>query len=268
MIITKLQGGLGNQLFQWAYGEFLSKKYLTPSYLDLTFYQNQLGVTKREFSLNKLPNIVYKIFPNNQNINNWSNEKHKTKLVKLGDNFHYNKLNYEDDSHYYLDGYWQSEKYFIEIEHDIRKALTPLESTVNKLKERYPTEKSISLHIRRTDYITSNGIHPTQDLTYYKNAIDIIGNYNEILIFSDDINWCKNNTSFKNSLFIENQTDIEDLFLMSLCTHNIIANSSFSWWSAWLNSNPNKIVVAPKNWFGGHSNLNDSDIIPENWIKL
>jgi hypothetical protein len=87
-------------------------------------------------------------------------------------------------------------------------------------------------------------------------------------VFSDDINWCKQNLSFPKMQFVEGQDNIEDLWFMSLCSNNIIANSSFSWWGAWLNNNPEKKVIAPKNWFGQYANINSSDIVPETWILL
>ena len=267
MVITKLQGGLANQIFQWTYGKYLSEKYSTPLYLDLSFYQGQFGVTKRDFSLNKFPNLSYNLLPNDRDISNWSNEPNKTKLVKISDNFHYYELEYKENSHYYLDGYWQSEKYFIEIEDIIRDNLKPLESIIEILKSKYPTENSVSIHIRRTDYVKSNGYHPVQSIEYYQNALDLL-EYDNILIFSDDIEWCKTNLHFDNMIFVEGNDDIEDLWLMSLCNHNIIANSSFSWWGAWLNENKDKKVIAPKKWFGEKSGLNDSDIIPEKWIKI
>lgn len=268
MIITKLQGGLANQIFQWAYGKYLSEKYSTPLYLDTLFYKNQFGVTKRDFSLNKFPNLSYNILPNGVNILNWSNEKEKTKLVKLSDNFYYKELVYKKDSHYYLDGYWQSEKYFLEIKDVIIQSLIPEQKTVDKLKEKYPTKNSVSIHIRRTDYLTSRGFHPLQPLEYYRKSLDLIKDYDNILVFSDDISWCKENLNFDNMIFVQGNDDIEDLWLMSLCEHNIIANSSFSWWGAWLNSNKNKKVIAPLNWFGSKFGTNSSYILPEKWIKI
>lgn len=265
MIITKLQGGLANQIFQWAYAKYLSEKYSTPFYLDLSFYLNQFGVTKRNFSLNKFPNLSYNILPNT-NLSEWSNEKNKNKIVKINDDFRYKELEYKEDCHYYLDGYWQSEKYFIEIENIIRESLKPTETIKSRFEE-YSIKNSISIHIRRTDYINSNGFHPLQTIDYYKKGLEIIGKYDNLLIFSDDIKWCKENLKFDNMIFIEGNDDIEDLWLMSLCDNNIIANSSFSWWGAWLNENPNKKVIAPKKWFG-KTNQNSKDIIPELWIKI
>jgi Glycosyl transferase family 11 len=107
-----------------------------------------------------------------------------------------------------------------------------------------------------------------QTIKYYEDAIDIIGDYEYLLVFSDDIKWCRENLKFNNMIFMETLTDIEDMWIMSLCKNNIIVNSSFSWWGAWLNKNKNKKVIAPSNWFGPRANINSSDIIPEKWIKI
>ena len=268
MIITKLQGGLANQLFQYAYGKFLSEEYSTPLFLDVSFYTNtQFGSTKRNFSLNNFPNIDYKLVPNEKNISLWSDEVNKTRFLYLNDNFSYKELKYDDENHYFLNGYWQSEKYFKKIEDKIRHELSPSIEELNKLKNIIP-DNSVSIHIRRTDYISSNGYHPVQPISYYEKALSLIDGYENVIVFSDDIKWCKENLNFKNMIFIEGYEDYQDLWLMSMCSHNIIANSSFSWWGAWLNNNKDKKVVAPINWFGEQSGLNSSDIILENWIKI
>ena len=268
MIITKLQGGLANQIFQWAYGKYLSEKYNTPLYLDVSSYLNQVGITKREFSLNKFPNLKYQFLPNERNISLWSTEPEKTKIQTLSDNFNFSELDYDNNSHYILNGYWQSEKYFKGISDIIRNELQPSEESLKKFSSLPINENNVSIHIRRTDYVTSNGYHPVQSIDYYQKGLDIIGDYDNVFVFSDDINWCKENLKFDNMIFIEGFDDVEDIWLMSMCKHNIIANSSFSWWAAWLNSNPNKKVIAPSNWFGNQANLNTDDIIPENWIKV
>jgi hypothetical protein len=255
MIISKLQGGLGNQLFQWAYGKALAVKYDTNLFLDTSFYSNQIGNTPRVYELDKFPNIIYQ----NPDI-----EPKKTIMVV--DNFNYSELLYNENHNYHLNGFWQSEKYFSNISDLIREQLQPTTETLKKLKQ-YINGKSISLHVRRTDYVTSNGFHPVQTLEYYNKALEIIGNYDQLLVFSDDINWCKENLNYENVLFIENQDNVEDLWLMSLCDHNIIANSSFSWWGAWLN-NKDKIVIAPKKWFGEFTNLNTTNIVPKKWLLI
>jgi hypothetical protein len=116
--------------------------------------------------------------------------------------------------------------------------------------------------------VTSNGYHPVQPISYFYNAIQAIGDYNKLYVFSDEIEWCKTNLNFDRMVFMEGRNGIEDMRLMGFCKHNIISNSSFSWWAAWLNQDPSKIVVAPKLWFGPQANLNTSDIIPDEWITI
>jgi len=259
MNIVKLQGGLGNQLFQWAFYKHLKHKYKVDCYLDVGLYNNQVGITKREFSLNKFPNINYEI---NSKIDNFN-------YSNIFDNFYHTEHNLSPNINYYFEGYWQTEKYFKEIENEIKYDLSPGEEIKKKLNKIIPiNNNSISLHIRRGDYLNNTNFHPVQSMDYYKKALEIIGHYDNILVFSDDIEWCKNNIKFENVNFIEGISDIENIFLMSMCKDNIIANSSFSWWGAWLNNNKDKKIIAPKNWFGPQLGLNTSDIVPETWIKI
>lgn len=269
MIITRLQGGLANQIFQWAYGKYLSEKYNTPLYLDINSYNFQaVGDTIRNFALSKFPNLKYRIIPSN-NINDFLVEKEKTKLKVIKDKFEFDLFEYEDYTNYYLDGFWQSDIFFKDIENIIKKELNPSDETKEKLnKIPFIDKNNISLHIRRTDYATSKGYHPVQDIDYYMESIEKIGKYDYLFIFSDDIKWCKDNFKFNNMIFIEGFDDVEDIWIMSMCKNNIIANSSFSWWGAWLNENPNKKVVAPKKWFGEIANLRDDKIVPDNWIRI
>tara|TARA_R110000744_G_C18907077_1_gene510043 strand:- start:113 stop:463 length:351 start_codon:yes stop_codon:yes gene_type:complete len=116
--------------------------------------------------------------------------------------------------------------------------------------------------------VDSNGCHPVLDLNYYTKALENLKDVSNILVFSDDIPWCKEVFKFKNMTFIEGNNNIEDLVLMSMCSHNIIANSSFSWWGSWLNENPDKIVVAPKTWFGAQLPGNNNHAYLSNWITI
>jgi hypothetical protein len=265
MIVSKIQGGLANQMFQWAYGKNLSLTHDINFYLDISFYKNQFGSTYRQFSLNKFPNLEYKIFQNN-----W-HEDDKFDIKVLNDDLVFRQLNYSDTSHFYLNGYWQSEKFFYDNKETIIQCLNFNSGFIEKIQIKYPhvfNYDVVSMHIRRTDYTTSNGYHPVQPISYYEQSLEILGDYDYLYIFSDDIDWCKSNIKFKNVVFIEELEDVEDLWLMSLCKHNIIANSSFSWWGAWLNNNRDKKVIAPKKWFGDHVNLNTSDLLPYSWIKI
>ena len=170
-------------------------------------------------------------------------------------------------------GYFQSEQYFDHHRKEILQLFTGYKKNmINSLTSYIGDSKTISLHIRRTDYIKLQHAHVVQSINYYKNAIQILSqklkNINDytFLIFSDDISWCKKQPFFnnlQNIKFVENSdseepVEVFQLYLMSMCNHNIIANSSYSWWGAYLNENPDKIVIAPKKWFNPKSK-------PEGW---
>jgi hypothetical protein len=185
----------------------------------------------------------------------------------------------------FLCGYWQSEKYFKDIEDIIRRELSLKETLTEKSEafaRRISTAKNtVSLHIRRGDYVTdvkTNNYLGLCSLEYYRECISILvnkfGSLN-VFVFSDDTSWAKENLSYAtptpvNFYFVDHngiEYAYEDMYLMSICEHNIIANSSFSWWGAWLNMNKNKIVFAPKNWINDES-FTALDIIPDNWYRI
>lgn len=150
-----------------------------------------------------------------------------------------------------------------------------LEKSQDQMKSIKNTTKTISIHVRRGDYLLPQHSFYTQlNFEYYANALDRIGNLQDyqLLIFSNDIEWCKTNLSqlHHNISYIDKNSDYIDLCLMSLCDHNIIANSSFSWWAAYLNKNPNKIVICPKNYINNHelSSIINDNYYPPNWIAL
>lgn len=260
MIVVKLQGGLGNQLFQWAYGKSLSLQLDQTLYLDLSFLNSSIpGITKREYELYHFDKIQ------DQTVQSLSDHSLS--------NFRYQRITDDTDknidkyTNYYLDGYFQNEKYFIEFTQTIRdslqlsfRLLDPLSDYISKISD----NDSISLHVRRTDYL-QHSYHQTKKIDYYNKAILNIDNYDYMFIFSDDISWCKTNLKFDNMVFIENFINVQDLYLMSLCKNNIIANSSFSWWAAWLNTNSNKKVICPKHWF---RDVEASELVPDDWIKI
>lgn len=179
--------------------------------------------------------------------------------------FCYQELPYSDGCIYR--GYFQSEKHF---KHNRDYILSSF-SFSNKVEEKYKeilNARTVSLHVRRGDYLNLQSHHPLQPQEYYTKALAEVGDFDFALVFSDDIDWCKQNLDIPNAVFVEGQKDIEDLKLMSLCDNNIIANSSFSWWGAWLNRSENKKVVAPKNWFGPDKQFDDRDVLPDSWIKI
>jgi len=265
MIITKIIGGLGNQMFQWTFGRALALEKNTYMHIDIDGYNNQQGLTPRKFELGLFNNLRYQTFDKKElavSDRYWA-------IVR--DSFSYlNTLSVIENLgnvSIYLDGYWQSEYYFQKYKDVIYSDFLPSFSEVAKCKAAIEPD-SISIHVRRTDYVTSNGYHPVQPISYFYSGIEAIGDYNKLYVFSDEIDWCKTNLKFDRMVFMEGRTGIEDMRLMSFCKHNIIANSSFSWWAAWLNQNPNKKVIAPSKWFGPQANLHTGDIIPAEWITI
>ena len=176
----------------------------------------------------------------------------------------------------YLDGYWQSWKYFNNYSDIIKKDFTIKLKYLNTIDRNLLTQiensNSVALHVRRGDYVNNKDVNKFLgicDKSYYESAIEFIKNKvvdPRFYIFSDDPDWCLK--EFGNEFFIiSGNHDWQDLWLMSKCKNQIIANSSFSWWAAWLNNNMEKIVVAPKKWFSG-MNIKIDDRLPESWIKL
>lgn len=175
-------------------------------------------------------------------------------------------------------GTWQSEKYFSNVSDIIRKTFTFNEKLINQstrlfMEEIQQMHNPVSIHIRRNDYLSPKFIDGfggicTED--YYKKAVEYINGHLDspsFIVFSDDIEWCRKSMFISNAFFVDWNTNNEswqDMFLMSRCKHNIIANSTFSWWGAWLNTNYDKIVIAPRIWWNG---IKD-DVVPESWIRL
>jgi len=168
-----------------------------------------------------------------------------------------------------LNGYFQSEMYFKECRQEILDIFN-IEKIQEIFKKKYDIQDDVcSLHIRRGDYLSLSQHHFNLTTDYYKQSIDRLGREREYLIFSDDIEWCKKEFNFlKNVSFSEGRQDWQDIILMSLCSDNVIANSSFSWWGAWLNNTKNKMVIAPNNWFGPAANLDTKDLVPDAWSTL
>jgi len=169
--------------------------------------------------------------------------------------FHYQKIEYQANLD--LEGYFQSELYFSKNKDIILNLLTPKLSFGKKWG-------TTSIHVRRGDYLNLQDYHPTQPIEYYKKAMDMIKSKN-YLIVSDDIPWCKQNFIGEQFIFSEGENEITDLALQIACEHNIISNSSFSWWGAYLNKSSSKIVVAPNNWFGPKLPHNIKDLLPTDW---
>jgi len=169
-------------------------------------------------------------------------------------------------------GKFQSEKFFTHCEDFVRKEFTFRSHIVEESKnflEPFKNKRLISLHVRRGDYLNSQNFHPLCSLEYYKKAITHFGDDVQYVVMSDDIQWCRENLQIENAIYSKNSTPSIDMCIMSLCNDHIIANSTFSWWGAWLNSNLDKKVIAPKVWFGPlYSHYDTSDLYCKNWIKI
>jgi hypothetical protein len=275
MIIIKLKGGLGNQLFQYATAKALALKHKTKLYIDHSSFETY---TLHDYGLHHF-NIKDKIY---QPEPKWlAKIEKKLKLKKKYNEddhgFRYNEdLKQQNAYKLFLDGYFQCEDYFIDYRKEILEALkitSPLKPITLKTLEDIQSCNSVALHVRRGDYLLHD-VHNTDKKEYYNKAMKYVESkvsHPTYFMFSDDINWVKENFSSEHKMvfvdFNDADTNYEDIKLMSNCKHNIIANSSFSWWSAWLNNNPDKIVTAPKHWFNGDM-YDFTDLVPKNWIKF
>jgi hypothetical protein len=286
MIIVRISGGLGNQMFQYAMARSFSKNKNNIFKLDLSFYLKQ---TLRNYELN-LFHIEENIASDEESIllrgkkGLYYKVRKKLKFpLKYPDTVVKEKFdsNIESNLSYsqediYLDGVWQNQIYFADIRDKLIDDFTP-KNMLSKEAKNYMKDikkkNSISLHVRRGDYIVNNhtnSFHGICDIKYYKTSIEYICRnvQNPIFyIFSDDIKWCEENFSFlKDKIYVKKtKSAIEDLELMKNCHHNIIANSSFSWWGAWLNDFEKKIVITPKIWWNA---MPERHIAPKEWIKI
>jgi|TARA_R110000796_G_scaffold117085_1_gene229721 hypothetical protein len=250
MISCKLEGGLGNYLFQIGAASSLAHSNNTTATFD---FNNARQVHK---NIKSYTNTILR------NIN--------TEIPTIeysfteAKDFTYNEIPYKENL--LLDGYFQSEKY-LNREHILQ--LYKIDDISKKyIDDTYGDifHNTVSIHIRRGDYLNRQS-HPVQPMEYYSKAM---GHFSDckFIIVSDDILWCKANFVGDNFIFIDDNDDYIDLYIMAMCTHNIIANSSFSWWGAYMNTNHTKKVIAPLQWFGKGKSINSSNIISKNWIPI
>lgn len=277
MVITKLYGGLGNQMFQYAAGLVLSRRLDSRLYVDTTWFSEQKPdhITKREFELD-----IFGIKDENLRMKDIIKLRIRPP-TKLSDEFfiYLDKFN-KTTGNVLLDGYWQNYKYYENYKKTIADIFTFPENKSKKNREmisRIKECQSVAVHVRRGDYVNvkkTNDFHGIATLEYYKSSITRMGkkvNKPHYFVFSDDLKWCKKTLDFNNETtfvdFNKGKNSFEDMRLMTLCKHNIIANSSFSWWGAWLNQNEEKIVFAPKKWLNDES-FNTTELTPPNWELL
>lgn len=298
MIIARLSGGLGNQLFQYALGRALSLKNKDELKLDTHFFG--LGIEKaRPFKLshfNISAGIAQKADFRKIGIPSQANQDLLSKILRkiyrmleeskplpkrkvvIERRFDFDPDIMEIKSSCYLSGVWQSEKYFKDSEDIIRKEFT-LKNNPSAAAESWMRKamecNSVSIHIRRGDYVEdprTNRFHGVCSPEYYARAISLISQKIKdpiFFIFSDDIDWVKDNFKISHlAHYVSDKKipDYEELIIMSRCRHHITANSTFSWWGAWLNENKDKIVIAPEEWFKVYENT--TDLLPDSWIKM
>ncbi len=269
MIVVKIIGGLGNQLFQYACGYNLARYLNTDLKIDISEFEKY---KLHNFTLNKF-NISAK-YASKKDLEGLNIFKEKT--------LNFDSEVFNCDTNSYLDGYWASEKYFIKSKKNLInefKVLNNLEDMNLEFSKLIENSNSVSLHIRRGDYVPNSykeQLLEICDLDYYKRSIDYFKQKGEdytFFIFTDDKKWVRDNfkiNDFKYYFIEHNDADLnyEDFRLMSLCKHNIIANSTFSWWASWLNLNTTKIIIAPKKWHTQKIKTKIKDLIPDEWIKL
>lgn len=296
MIIVHIYGGLGNQMFQYAMGRKLALKNQVSLKIDNAWYQLDVkeATAARRYELSHF-NItaatatqrdIEKLlrpypFPFQFIFDKVSTRLPFYKRRLVGErHFHFDPEMMKVEGSAYLRGYWQSEKYFADVREDLLKEFSfkaSLDALNLQHAGRIGATDSVSLHVRRADYVTDkevNRILGLCSLEYYERAVNYIRSKITrpvFFIFSDDMEWCRKNLLLpEETHFIDNNKGADsyrDMQLMSLCRHNIVANSSFSWWGAWLNQNPEKIVLAPQRWFTDAS-MTDRDLVPESWLRM
>jgi len=293
MIIVKLAGGMANQMFPYALGRHLAYKLNTDLKLDISgfqAYENRSDIAFRRYAINVF-NIV-ETFASPEEVKaltvRGKNLFERLFLKKASRPKSYIK---EQQRHFdpsilglkgdlYLEGNWNSPKYFDDIDPIIRSDFTfrqPPSETNLKLIDRILSLNAVSIHVRRGDYVWNakvNSYHGLCSLEYYQRSAKYIADHVELphfFIFSDDPAWVHENLHLNwPTTIVDHNSPLqehEDMRLMSLCHHNIIANSGFSWWAAWLNQHPDKMVIAPERWVATPKH-DVSSLLPQDWIRL
>jgi len=256
MISSNLLGGLGNQLFSAAHAISQGLKHNRKVvFIPKSFTPGQ-GNGAENYVDNVFRNLTFV-----ENIDGF------TKVTEKSFSYYGES---PLDTNTVFDGYYQSSKNWFGFEDKIRDKFQPPMELVDYFLGKYPQlndENTLSLHVRRSEYLLFPEIHPTITKEYINEALNIIGEYTTIFIFSDDHKWIKENLNLKSAIFVNESKDWEELYLMSLCKNHIISNSTFSWWGVFLNKNKNKKIVSPSVWFGPKG-PNPIDIYESYWIKI
>lgn len=282
MIIVRLQGGLGNQMFQYAAAYSHASKNRAKLAIDISLLQKSkqnTALTARDYALSVFPNIKNKVkhYPDGFEKSLYS--RITGRKIWYEKDLRYDKKMHAAGNNIIMHGYFQNEAYFNSGREAILKQFEfpKLSIKANSYVSKISSRNSVSVHVRRGDYVSdkkTNSVHGVLDVKYYNRAIKKISDLVDDPLFvfiSDDVAWCEETfKSDDSSLFIKDlDNDFEDMALMSLCKHNIIANSSFSWWGAWLNNNSSKIVIAPDQWFAEAKKNNEAaELVPKSWVRI
>ena len=298
MIQVMLRGGLGNQMFEYALGLALAKKHTTGLLVDTTYLNDRFP--RKNFTFRHYELDIFKVDPKITALSRFSKKMPipgawlglDFGLIAVRDRLGMRALVREKDGlradlsvldagdDVCLWGFWQSEKYFEDAKDEVRQAFrfrAELSSEAAALAEKIRATQSVSLSVRRGDYLRAGNakIYGDTDTAYYDAAVKYIASRvpsPHFFIFSDDIAWCREHIKplFPTTYVPDELRNPEwryVLELSSLCKHQIIANSTFWWWAAWLNQNPDKIVIAPKQWRVGVPAGND-DATPPGWVRI
>ncbi|WP_276353558.1 alpha-1,2-fucosyltransferase [Cohnella caldifontis] len=280
MIIVKVLGGLGNQMFQYAFYRSLKERNYVAK-IDVQSFNNYK--LHNGFELNNIFRNIEAEYASKKDVNRLAGNPIRRRIFGFKRTYYrettlrFNSdIQHSDVDNTYFQGYWQSEKYFSNIESIIRREFEfpPFDEVENiRLEPLIRLQNSVSIHVRRGDYVNHPLYSNICTEQYYSRAIEYIMNHVNtpyFYVFSDDIVWCRKNLDLSTQVeYIDwnnGQRSYRDMQLMSFCKHHIIANSTFSWWGAWLNPNPDKIVIAPKRFMNGE---NDAiDLVPDRWLRL
>lgn len=254
-IASRLQGRTGNLMFQIANG-----------YVKALQYNRQFVAPSSESSTKHLEKTLFRKI----DFNIYQTEHIKNALT-IRSPFVYQENKPAEDRPTVFAGWYQSEKYFENYKEVVKDLYSPTLEFIEKAILDYPFLKNstvASINVRRGDYLNFSSRHPVISLEYVNKAYELLPKHDFLLVISDDINWCKENIKLPNVIFNESYWDCEALWLLSLCDHFIMSNSTFSWWGAWLSRSKNKTVIAPDTWFGPELYEDTRDLYCEDWIKL
>lgn len=267
MIITYLEGGLGNLLFQICFTLALAKEH-NDKYVFENRIQNDEIIKNRHGA--DVSNYYSTIF---RNIDLDSALKI---MPQIGHESHFNYFvpQYEPNCINLYKGYFQSEKFFKKHEQYIYDLLKPTDELIQKIKDKYPYLDSmncVSIHVRRGDYLALPNHHPLLPVEYYHRALSKLGEFDKILLFTNDYQWCSNHLVDSRMVYID-EPDWVSMYIMGMCKQHVIANSSFSWWGAKfaeLNFGESNVkVIKPTMWFGPAVKVDTSDMFPDRWISI